>query len=242
MCPESCSTCSTCRKTQKSSQKCNMPPFAAGQDRQGPSDWRHESWLHEGYGCCGDALTCRMNISLTTENLIVLHVLFSYRCLRHSHAVLTRRIALFARSAERASFLNSLWLWRLAISPRRLGSEHVLLDLTQVHQESDQLKKWSQCVRQRPRSRKLVVFAFFAHESDNWLSWPAVWCKQRKKETAAKITCRQQHETNLYKSPYCWHFLSRAISLSGSVKEKLKCDSKISRVRCMTLHVGPGHI
>ena len=94
MCPESCSTCSTCRKTQKSSQKCNMPPFAAGQDRQGPSDWRHESWLHEGYGCCGDALTCRMNMPLTTENLIVLHVLFSYRCLRHSHAVLTRRIAL----------------------------------------------------------------------------------------------------------------------------------------------------
>ena len=35
-----------------------------------------------------------MNISLTTENLVVLHALFSCRCLRHLHAVLTRRIAL----------------------------------------------------------------------------------------------------------------------------------------------------
>ena len=41
----------------------------------------------------GDALTCQ--ISLTTEILIVLHVLFSCRCLslRHLQAVLTRRIA-----------------------------------------------------------------------------------------------------------------------------------------------------
>ena len=44
-----------------------------------------------------------------------------------------------------------------------------------------ELKTWSQCVRQKPRSRKLVVFAFFAHESDKWLSWPTVWCKQREK-------------------------------------------------------------